>query len=77
MRRRATPRDLRHDASDEAFSAAMLLCQNPSGACSQDGYCHYGNCFQKQGQTDLEILQSRILNLEADVARLLSRGETA
>lgn len=28
----------------ELWAEACMRCQHPGGFCSQDGFCHYGNC---------------------------------
>lgn len=29
------------------YAAAMLRCKHPAGYCSEDGFCHYEDCFAK------------------------------
>lgn len=47
MSRMPRESDLRHGRDDELFGAAMVLCQDASGACAHNGRCSFdGICFQ-------------------------------
>ena len=58
---------LSHNASPEAFAAAMLRCQGYSPKCSAIGECSYeGDCFRSERQSVVEA-RREILNAAANI----------
>ncbi len=51
----------------DKFAAAAVKCENVSGNCISDGYCHYGNCF---GQADAEWKRQRLTRLRKQAAEI-------
>ncbi|GGA64824.1 hypothetical protein [Pelagibacterium lentulum] len=57
------------DADHERFAKAMMKCQNASGTCASDGFCHYdGDCFKAASdavETEIEELEARLAALKS------------
>lgn len=55
------------DLHHERFGKAMGKCQNASGECASDGFCHFdGDCFK----TAEPKVEARIEELERELAEL-------
>lgn len=78
---RASEAGLAPGASHEAFAAAMLKCQSPSGHCCYAGFCAFdGECFRTDDaarRRALRVLDDLANQQPADVAAWLHTARRA